>query len=271
MPDINIDINYFSHRKTKRLIGQLGRGSDILPIRLWAYCGKHHSEDGRLIGYSEQEIESVCDWWGESGKMVEALLAIGWLHRIEAGFEVHEWVEHQGHLKAYSIRGKAAAAARWSRLGNTTSMPQAMQNRDSSIASLSVVESRLVPPKEKGSGEKPIPKAEEVLLAYLNEKTGRDFRPVSANLDPIRIRLAEVGGDVDGIRQMIDRQCACWKCTDQEEYLRPETLFGKTKFHGYYGAKAMPVKPNGQKNGSRPIRHADAYENLEDRPQRPLL
>jgi hypothetical protein len=126
--DINIDLDYFEHRKTKRTVGLLGRGADLLPIKLWRFCGKFHPDDGKLIGYSEQEIESACDWWGEKGRMVEVFLLVGWLEIIEGGYQVHDWLEHQGHLKAYKKRAQEAAKARWNRVRDATSMPQAMQD-----------------------------------------------------------------------------------------------------------------------------------------------
>lgn len=138
MADINIDLDYFEHRKTKRTVGLLGRGADLLPIKLWRFCGKYHQDDGKLIGYSEQEIESACDWWGEKGKMVEAFLAVVWLEKIEGGFQVHDWLEHQGHLKAYKQRAKDASKARWSKLHHASSIapsiPQAMLSPPLSIA-----------------------------------------------------------------------------------------------------------------------------------------
>lgn len=143
MPAINIDLDYFEHRKTKRTVGLLGRGADLLPIKLWRFCGKFHPDDGKLIGYSDQEIESACDWWGEKGKMVEVFVTLVWLEPIENGYQVHDWIEHQGHLKAYRKRAKDAAASRWGRIRDATSIAtsnrQAMQNAPPSNASTSRV------------------------------------------------------------------------------------------------------------------------------------
>lgn len=66
MPYLNIDLDYFDHPKTVRLIGLLGRDADVLPIRLWKYCGKFMAEDGRLIGLSVQEIEAAMGWRGQA-------------------------------------------------------------------------------------------------------------------------------------------------------------------------------------------------------------
>jgi uncharacterized phage protein (TIGR02220 family) len=90
----------------------------------------------------------------------------------------------------------------------------------------------LPPPK----GGDPSPARE--ILAYLNQVTGRDFRPTPAVLKPIAQRLAEVKGDVDGIKAMIDRQFRCWgNDPKMKTYLRPDTLFRASKFPSYYGTR----------------------------------
>lgn len=113
MPYLNVDLDYFDHRKTKRLIGLIGRGAEVLPIRLWAYCGKHHSEDGRLAGYSDQEIEANVGWWGKAGEMMPALKRAGFVDNPNGCWEVHAWEEHQGHIAAFKLKGAAMAKARW--------------------------------------------------------------------------------------------------------------------------------------------------------------
>ena len=80
-----------------------------------------------------------------------------------------------------------------------------------------------------------------IALHWLNEKSGRHFRETESSLAPINARLKEPDVDIAGVKLMIERQCARWKGTPQEEYLRPETLFGKQKFDSYYAAKDLPV------------------------------
>lgn len=81
------------------------------------------------------------------------------------------------------------------------------------------------------------------VLRHLNAKSGVRYREVESNLILISARLAEPEVTVDGVKQMIDRQVAKWKGTEQEQYLRPETLFRRSKFDGYYASRAMPVPP----------------------------
>ena len=80
-------------------------------------------------------------------------------------------------------------------------------------------------------------------LQWLNEKTGRHYRETDGNLVVISARLKEEDVDIEGVKAMIDRQCALWGSDPKmAEYLRPETLFGKSKFDGYYAARFADVK-----------------------------
>ena len=116
MTFLNLDIHYFTSIKTKRLIGLLGPGTEILPLRLWCHCAEHHAENGELLGYSAEEIESMIAWRGTRGRAVAALLRVGFLEAIEHGFRVHDWLEYQGHIGAFKRRSRAANEVRWSTL-----------------------------------------------------------------------------------------------------------------------------------------------------------
>ena len=122
MPSINLDLNYFDHPKTKRLVGLLGRGADVLPVRVWCACGRHYSDSGKLTGLTAQEIESQVGWWGLPGKMIAAMVQVGFLEGNDVlGYSVHDWLDHSGHLAVYRARAKAAAQARWGKGKNHAS------------------------------------------------------------------------------------------------------------------------------------------------------
>jgi uncharacterized phage protein (TIGR02220 family) len=72
------------------------------------------------------------------------------------------------------------------------------------------------------------------VLNFLNEKTGKAFRPTPTNLDFIIGRLRD-GMTSDNLRAIIAIQFREWKGTDMEQFLRPSTLFNKTKCEQYYG------------------------------------
>lgn len=76
--------------------------------------------------------------------------------------------------------------------------------------------------------------AEEV-LSFLNEKASRAYRPTDANLELIAARLKE-GATVDDLKGVVENRVAAWSSDDKmREFLRPATLFNRTKFSQYSG------------------------------------
>jgi hypothetical protein len=126
MAYLNLDFNYFTNVKTRRLICQLGPGSEMLPIRLWCHCASHHAEDGVLAGYSVEEIEFILEWKGARGKAVATLVKVGFLDTVEHGFRVHNWMTHEGHISEFKRRSRIANATRWK---NPAALAEA-QNRN---------------------------------------------------------------------------------------------------------------------------------------------
>lgn len=123
MPYLNIDLDYFEHPKTRRLVGILGRGAEMLPIKLWAFCGKFHYASGEMDGYSAGEIEAIAGWWGQEGQMIEAMVKVGFLDVDSTGeiYRMHNWEDHQGHIVSLKRRAKDAAQKRWGRIKNASS------------------------------------------------------------------------------------------------------------------------------------------------------
>lgn len=72
------------------------------------------------------------------------------------------------------------------------------------------------------------------ILEFLNQKTGKHFRAKPTNLSPIRARLADGIADWQ-LRAIISRKTHEWRGTERELYLRPATLFNKTKCEQYLG------------------------------------
>lgn len=162
-PNINLRCDYFDHPKTRRLVGLLGRGAEVLPIRLWTYCGMFHAKDGKLSGYSEPEIESLAGWWGSKGAMLPALEAVNYAQREadEKTWCMTDWMEHQGHIEALKVRARKGAAARWKKYrSNAAGTAKAMLKQSSNQPS-DLPRSGGRKKRDRGSGEKfPVPKGE---------------------------------------------------------------------------------------------------------------
>ncbi len=116
MSALNLDLEYFGHRKTRRLVSRLGDGAEVIPLKLWSYTGKYHAEDGLLSGYQDDELAMLCGVSGNATSIFSALVDVGFLNKTATGYEVHQWNDHQGHIAAFKKRGKEAAIARWSKL-----------------------------------------------------------------------------------------------------------------------------------------------------------
>lgn len=70
------------------------------------------------------------------------------------------------------------------------------------------------------------------IVEYLNTAVGSQFKPHSKEtVKHIKARLRE-GYTLEDFKKVIDNKARDWISTDQEKYLRPETLFG-SKFEGY--------------------------------------
>ena len=100
--------------------------------------------------------------------------------------------------------------------------------------------------KDMSGKPDPDPDSPAGVLSYLNAKAGKRFRPVAANLRLAKARLAEASAEE--IRAVIDAKCRQWRGDPKMvEYLRPETLFGATKFAQYLGE--LGAGPPGQSAG----------------------
>lgn len=67
---------------------------------------------------------------------------------------------------------------------------------------------------------------------WFNEQTGRKFKNVDGNRRMINARLKD-GYTKDDLATVVTFMSKKWKGTDQEQYLRPSTLFRPSKFEGY--------------------------------------
>ena len=70
------------------------------------------------------------------------------------------------------------------------------------------------------------------IVDYLNEKTKKHYQNKGATYDIIKARLND-GYTIKDCKYIIDVKASQWLNTDMEKYLRPETLFNRTKFESY--------------------------------------
>lgn len=79
------------------------------------------------------------------------------------------------------------------------------------------------------------------IINYLNEMTGQKYKTSSKKTKGlIRARMNE-GFKVDDFKTVIYKKTKEWRYTEQQKYLRPETLFG-TKFESYLNQLDTPSR-----------------------------
>ena len=95
------------------------------------------------------------------------------------------------------------------------------------------------------------------VIEYLNQKTGKHFKPnADGNKRIIEPRLKE-GYTVDEMKKVIDNMYSLWHGVTfrngelGDNYLKPETLFRSSKIDGYLNANPSTVNNQRQRYGKR--------------------
>jgi uncharacterized phage protein (TIGR02220 family) len=71
------------------------------------------------------------------------------------------------------------------------------------------------------------------VIDYLNERLGTKYRPDTGQTVKDIKREVKAGYTVDDFKRVIDYKIAMWKGTENEQYLRPSTLFRQKNFSTY--------------------------------------
>lgn len=168
---------------------------------------QHYSVDGKEYGF----VPTFEEHQRISGKEAQA----GEQFPAPSGSNGDLFVEHRGST------GEAPGSA--GREGNGVQEGKGYVGAHPDVAQL---------PKQKTAE---LRKAAAVVIEFLNAKAGRNFDINGANADHVVARLKD-GETVEDCRAVIALKCREWKGdTKMAKYLRPETLFNRTKFATYKG------------------------------------
>ena len=98
--------------------------------------------------------------------------------------------------------------------------------------------------QESGKGNPQESPPYKEVIDYLNAKAGTKYRHTgTATQTLIRARATE-GFEIGDFKRVIDNKCVEWLHTEQEQYLRPETLFCAKHFESYLNQKNKPPGKN---------------------------
>ena len=98
------------------------------------------------------------------------------------------------------------------------------------------------------------------VIDYLNNKIGSKYMATSkVTREKIHARV-EDGFTLDNFKTVIDKKADEWIGTEQEKYLRPETLFG-TKFEGYLNQNIIKSKKQSSNPFLEMLKEGDNEQN----------
>lgn len=248
---LRLDDGFATHPKI------LTAGHEALAVQIRAICyASQHKTDGFIPLQAVHLFTSDIARQPPEG-WATFMVGSGLWEIVENGYTIHDYLQWNMSKEAYlemklklSKAGKKGMKSRWKRANQPYNQPYKAPNKVSdnlphnkSITQQStstLVLNHLNPEGDKkekkegkeGNGRDYREEAKEV-LAFLNLKAGKQFRENDTNLDFIIARLKS-GVTLDVCRTMIMRKVRDW-LTDpkMKTFLRPETLFNKTKFETY--------------------------------------
>ncbi len=249
-----------THRKTLRLARALNVTKfEAIGIMccLWCWALDNATKDGLITGADAQDIADAVGYTGDPDGFVFALISSGYLEQEGGGFRLHDWYDYAGKLISRREANKLYmrnARAKNAKETNVNCTDSACATRGNHVVT-TCAKSRDLPyrtlPNNISSGSLCIDESEKAnavpsigedrdqdevirkVISYLNEKAGTAFRPSSkATRGLINGRIAD-GYNLEDFKRVIDDRCRRWKGKEQEQYLRPSTLFSPTNFENY--------------------------------------
>lgn len=228
----------FQHRKVGRL--------SHIAFRLWVGMLCHADDYGRLVGDPDQLRVLLFAYHRgitackveEALREITALGLVTTYHNNGTRYvSFPSWFEHQKISHPTPSRLPSPDDS-----GNTPEDSGDFQSPLASRARADRIGSDLI---GSGSNTGKLRQVAEGLLKFLNEKAGRSFRPVPATIDPIVCRLRD-GATEQDCRAVIARKVREWRGDERmAKYLRPETLFNRTKFESYLGESSPEASHGG--------------------------
>lgn len=107
---IQLDVGFYTHRKTLRLQARLGNDALWTVPRLWCYALENQT-DGDFGKWKDDEITLAIRYAGDPAKFIKALIETEYMTPDK---KLVNWEERQSYARMAKSRAEKAAAARWS-------------------------------------------------------------------------------------------------------------------------------------------------------------
>jgi len=127
---------------------------------------------------------------------------------------------------------------------NPKALPSSSENQGFASQTLSGIPD-VDPLEAKAEKRKKLCAVAVKCIAFLNAKTGRNYKPDGPNVDLV-VALLKDGASEDDVCQVIASRARRWQGDPKmDQYLRPKTLFNRTNFAQYAGELVEPPGPQG--------------------------
>jgi uncharacterized phage protein (TIGR02220 family) len=261
---IPLYLTFVHHRKTRRLIKELGTGAIWNLLSLWSYAYQQ-KEDG-VLGSNVQSIADDAWWEGDASEFVEALKSAGFLdYNVSTKeYTLHDWLDNNPFLAGAAKRAETArkaAMARWDKEkeSNANSMQVActehagrMQVECYSMPTNQLINqstNQSIKKKSKSSKKANSTIPYQLIMDDLKEVTGRKFKLTAKNRSDIKKRWQD-GWRLDDFKTAHRNMYKAWHNViakdgqNMSQYLRPSTLWS-SKFENYvhWETKATDNRP----------------------------
>lgn len=129
--DFRVSVGFLNHRKTIALRRQLKDKGIVALLGLWSHTAAHNWS-GELAGYTTEDIARVAGWKGKSEKLVDALMACGFLEVLpEGGYRIHDWTiwnDYATKADERIAKARKAAHTRYNRVDSGCAPINAMSS-----------------------------------------------------------------------------------------------------------------------------------------------
>jgi len=113
--DIRLDVDFYGHPKTIKLIRRLGFEGVVCLQRLWLFAAKHKC-DGDLDGMDEEEIAIASGWNNDPSTFVATLVQLRWLDVDNETYSLHKWIDRNGYAASSDDRSDKSRFSRMAKL-----------------------------------------------------------------------------------------------------------------------------------------------------------
>jgi uncharacterized phage protein (TIGR02220 family) len=205
-----------------------------------------HDDNGDIyLVYPSEQIEKDLNIaHSTASKVINELRTVGLIDTVRQGLGKANII----YIKKFEIHTSESMKSEHQEVRNSYS-----NDTESSDTEISDTKNIL-------SGKPDYAQEREEIINYLNEKSGKAYRPNSDKTKRLISARLNEGFTVEDFKTVIDNKVSSWLGNkDMEKYLRPETLFSP-KFEGYLNEKQCVDTKSTSPSGIRTNADWGAYD-----------